>query len=109
SLQGVDYESDLDILAVTSVSQRDDKLVGHVCLHDNQTGALLNRVELEEAWDETCDHTISMDLDTLVHIVRSPQRRYRCYVYKLDRTVGQIDEEQPRHKGKRRKSSRRGR
>ncbi|XP_019637734.1 PREDICTED: DDB1- and CUL4-associated factor 17-like [Branchiostoma belcheri] len=109
SLQGVDYESDLDILAVTSVSQRDDKLVGHVCLHDNQTGALLNRVELEEAWDETCDHTISMDLDTLVHIVRSPQRRYHCYVYKLDRTVGQIDEEQPRHKGKRRKSSRRGR
>lgn len=47
----VEYEDELDLLAVVEVTHREDEGKAHVRLHDNNTGALLKRVPLVESWD----------------------------------------------------------
>ena len=47
-------------------------------------------------------HTVTLDMDVLVHIVKAPMRRFSCYVYRLDRT---IDEDQIIRKQRSRKGS----
>ena len=51
-MQAVDYELELDLLAVTSVHQEGDCLKAVVHLHDNQTGEEFTVVPLEEPWME---------------------------------------------------------
>ncbi|KAK2157751.1 hypothetical protein LSH36_185g05049 [Paralvinella palmiformis] len=69
----VDYENDLDLLYLSIVSQAGDDVESVVHFYDNQTGALFY------------DHVISLDLDVLIHIVKSPMRKFSCYVYKMSR------------------------
>ena len=52
SIQCVDYENELDLMAVTSVTSGPDCYQGHVHLHDNQSGKLLQTFTLEESWFE---------------------------------------------------------
>ena len=40
---------------------------------------------------ETCDHIVTVDLDTLIHITKDPGRKHRCYVYRLDRSLPHED------------------
>ena len=52
-MQSVTYEDDLDLLVVTFIQPcpDDEGYMGHVNLHDNQTGALLKTISLTEYWD----------------------------------------------------------
>jgi len=56
-VQSVTYEDDLDLLVVTFIQPcpDDDGYMGHVSLHDNQTGALLKTISLSEFWDVVRD------------------------------------------------------
>ena len=40
---------------------------------------------------QTCDHIVTLDLDTLIHITKYPGRKHRCYVYRLDRSLPDED------------------
>jgi len=46
-------------------------------------------------WCQTCDHIITLDLDTLVHITKNPARKHCCYVYRLDRRLPHEDSFRP--------------
>ena len=52
SIQTVDYENELELMVVTSVSPKEDGYEGYVHLHDNTTGKMLKHVCLEEPWAE---------------------------------------------------------
>ena len=70
----IDYEDELDLLVVTTVSQLDESSSsgqGHVFLVDSQTGKLRKRIELVEpilevkCWQFTVDTIIGTDnIDT---------------------------------------------
>uniref|UniRef100_A0A8C7PU51 Ddb1 and cul4 associated factor 17 n=1 Tax=Oncorhynchus mykiss TaxID=8022 RepID=A0A8C7PU51_ONCMY len=85
----VEYEDELDLLAVVEVTHREDEGKAHVRLHDNNTGALLKRVPLVESWDVTYSHELFFDRDTIVHIEQT-KNNFCCHVYKISR--GQADE-----------------
>lgn len=51
----VEYEDELDLLAVVVTDGKDGEGRAHVRLHDNQSGKLLRTVELTESWDEVTD------------------------------------------------------
>ncbi|CAB1328492.1 unnamed protein product [Coregonus sp. 'balchen'] len=86
----VEYEDELDLLAVVEVTHREDEGKAHVRLHDNNTGALLKRVPLVESWDVTYSHELFFDRDTIVHIEQTKNNNFCCHVYKISR--GQADE-----------------
>ncbi|XP_057708323.1 DDB1- and CUL4-associated factor 17 [Corythoichthys intestinalis] len=77
------YEDELDLLAVVVTDGADGEGRAQVQLHDNQSGQLLKTVKLLEAWDETNQHDLVFDKDTIVHIVQR-KTRVCCYVYKLN-------------------------
>ena len=52
TLQCVDYEDELDLLAVSTYHQ--DQRKATVRLYDNQTGTMFKEVALEEQWIEVC-------------------------------------------------------
>jgi hypothetical protein len=52
TIQGIDYENELDILAVTAVNQKEDAFQGMVRFHDNTNGQILKEIVLEEPWKE---------------------------------------------------------
>ncbi|XP_070561382.1 DDB1- and CUL4-associated factor 17-like isoform X2 [Ptychodera flava] len=87
TIQSVDYENDLDIIGVTALNFDDETIRGYVCFYDNMTGQHLKEIPLEEPWEENCDHTVCIDLDIIIHIVKYPSRKFVCYLYRLDRTV----------------------
>ena len=55
-LQCVDYEDELDLLAISTVAA-DDHSVASIQLHDNQTGKLVKEMALEESWVEVRNRT----------------------------------------------------
>ncbi|XP_064642601.1 DDB1- and CUL4-associated factor 17-like isoform X2 [Lineus longissimus] len=103
SIQGIDYENELDILAVTAVNQHGDACQGMVRFHDNANGALLKEIVLDEPWNQFHDHVIGVDMDTVVHIVKGPMKKFSCYIYKLDRS-GATEKVAPRKKSRSRSS-----
>lgn len=61
----VEYEDELDLLAVVVTNGDEGDGSVHVQLHDNQSGELLRTVELAEPWDEVSDGnlpTVSLSL-----------------------------------------------
>lgn len=78
----VEYEDELDLLAVVEVTNSGDEGKAHVRLHDNQNGMLLKRVQLMESWDETYRHELFFDKDTIVHIEQT-KTNFCCNVYKI--------------------------
>ncbi|XP_029315370.1 DDB1- and CUL4-associated factor 17 [Cottoperca gobio] len=79
----VEYEDELDLLAVVVTNGEDGEGRAHVCLHDNQSGQLLRTVDLVEPWDETYRHELFFDKDTIVHIEQK-NTTFSCHVYKLE-------------------------
>lgn len=53
----VEYEDELDLLAVVVTNGEEGEGRAHIRLHDNQSGQLLRTVDLEEPWDEVSDPT----------------------------------------------------
>lgn len=53
----VEYEDELDLLAVVVTNGEDGEGRAHIQLHDNQSGQLLRTVDLVEPWDEVSNVT----------------------------------------------------
>lgn len=79
SVRDVDFEDELDILVVLA-SQGEHK--GSIGLYDNKTGDLVKDIQLDY-WEDDSDHSIYMELDTIVHIFKRPTRNYCCEIFKL--------------------------
>ncbi|XP_036966315.1 DDB1- and CUL4-associated factor 17 [Acanthopagrus latus] len=78
----VEYEDELDLLAVVVTNGEEGEGRAHIQLHDNQSGQLLRTVDLVEPWDETFRHELFFDKDTIVHIEQK-STNFCCHVYKL--------------------------
>ncbi|XP_043987415.1 DDB1- and CUL4-associated factor 17 [Gambusia affinis] len=81
----LEYEDELDLLAIAVTNGEGEEGSAHVQLHDNQTGRLQRKIDLDEAWDETYPHELFFDRDTIVHIEQKGSQ-FCCHVYKL-RTI----------------------
>ncbi|KAM8854673.1 DDB1- and CUL4-associated factor 17 isoform 2-T2 [Spinachia spinachia] len=78
----VEYEDELDLLAVVVTNGAEGEGRAQIRLHDNQSGQLLRTVDLVELWDETFRHELFFDKDTIVHIEQK-NTSFCCHVYKL--------------------------
>ncbi|XP_076603074.1 DDB1- and CUL4-associated factor 17 [Chaetodon auriga] len=78
----VEYEDELDLLAVVVTNGEEGEGRAHIRLYDNQHGTLLRTVDLVEPWDETYRHELFFDKDTIVHIEQK-KTNFCCHVYKL--------------------------
>ncbi|KAG9329828.1 hypothetical protein JZ751_028937 [Albula glossodonta] len=83
TIRMVEYEDELDLLAVVEVIHSEEEGKAHVSLHDNQTGLLVKRVSLVESWDATYSHELFFDLDTIIHIEQKRNNQFCCHVYKI--------------------------
>ncbi len=106
----VEYEDELDLLAVVVTNGEEGEGRAHIRLHDNLSGRLLRTVDLVEPWDEVSDstvpalsvkrlcmwihvrshllfqtyrHELFFDKDTIVHIEQK-NTNFCCHVYKLN-------------------------
>lgn len=78
----VEYEDELDLLTVV-VTRREESGEAAVCLHDNNNGAIMKRIPLQESWDETYSHQLILDRDTIVHIEQGRNNNFCCHLYKM--------------------------
>ncbi|KAM8857528.1 DDB1- and CUL4-associated factor 17 [Synchiropus picturatus] len=78
----VEYEDELDLLAVVVTDSEEGEGKARIQLHDNQCGKFLRTIELVEPWDETYLHELFFDKDTIVH-VEQKSNNFCCHVYKL--------------------------
>nr|XP_020452198.1 DDB1- and CUL4-associated factor 17 [Monopterus albus] len=81
----VDYEDELDLLVVVATNSEEGEGRAHIRLHDNQSGQLQRTVYLDEPWDETYQHELFFDKDTIIH-VEQKKTNFCCHVYKLTAT-----------------------
>ena len=78
----VDYEDELDLLVVLQSNDTDFAANGIIGLYDNQTGCLIHETVIEN-WTQDADHSIMMEKDTIVHIMKDCNRKYCCSIYRL--------------------------
>ncbi|XP_034041894.1 DDB1- and CUL4-associated factor 17 isoform X1 [Thalassophryne amazonica] len=78
----VEYEDELDLLAVVVTDSDEGEGRARIQLHDNQSGNLLRTVDLVEPWDETYRHELFFDKETIVHIEQQ-NTNFCCHVHKL--------------------------
>ncbi|XP_060910419.1 DDB1- and CUL4-associated factor 17 isoform X1 [Labrus mixtus] len=78
----VEYEDELDLLAVVVTNGEEGEGRASIRLHDNLSGKLLRTVDLDEPLDETYRHELFFDKDTIVHIAQK-NTSFCCHVYKL--------------------------
>ncbi|XP_045910350.1 DDB1- and CUL4-associated factor 17 [Micropterus dolomieu] len=78
----VEYEDELDLLAVVVTNGEEGEGRAHIRLHDNLSGQLLRTVDLVESWDETYRHEVFFDKDTIV-LIEQKNTNFCCHVYKL--------------------------
>lgn len=53
----VEYEDELDLLAVVVTDSEEGEGKAHIQLHDNQSGQLKQTIDLVEPWDEVSNLT----------------------------------------------------
>lgn len=103
----VEYEDELDLLAIVVTNGEEGEGRAHIQLHDNQSGRLLRTIDLDDIWDEVSSSTrayrhrgemwinvwssllfqtnkneVFFDKDTIVHIEQR-NVKFFCHVYKL--------------------------
>uniref|UniRef100_A0A3Q0QTD7 Ddb1 and cul4 associated factor 17 n=1 Tax=Amphilophus citrinellus TaxID=61819 RepID=A0A3Q0QTD7_AMPCI len=78
----VEYEDELDLLAIVVTNGEEGEGRAYIQLHDNQTGQLLRTIDLVETWDETNKNEVFFDKDMVVHIEQK-NAKFCCHVYKL--------------------------
>lgn len=81
----VEYEDELDLLAVVVTNGEEGEGRAQIRLHDNHNGRLLQTIDLVEPWDETYRHELFFDKDTIVHFEQQ-KTNFCCHVYKLKTT-----------------------
>lgn len=64
----VEYEDELDLLAVVVTNGEEGEGRAHIQLHDNQSGQLLRTVDLVEPWDEVSNYTCQCQRHTEVFL-----------------------------------------
>ena len=82
SVLDVDYEDELDLLVVLQSNNSEDPPCGTIGLYDNQTGALVLETVVTN-WIQDADHSIMMEKDTIVHIMKDCSRKFCCIIYRL--------------------------
>uniref|UniRef100_A0AAY4AYW3 DDB1- and CUL4-associated factor 17 n=1 Tax=Denticeps clupeoides TaxID=299321 RepID=A0AAY4AYW3_9TELE len=83
TFKSVEYEDELDLLAVVDITHVEEEGKANVRLHDNQNGALMKTVPLLESWDVTSSQDLFFDRDTIVHIEQEKNSNFCCHVYKI--------------------------
>lgn len=83
SLLSDDYENELELYSVLGFDPRDESCMGKVGIYDNETGHRIKSFELGMSLDELCDYTLTLDLDTVVVLVKDERRNFSCYLYRL--------------------------
>lgn len=78
----VDYEDELDLLVVLQSNDSQDTPCGVIAMYDNQTGALIHETVISN-WIQDAEHSIMMEKDTIVHIMKDCNRKYSCTIYRL--------------------------
>ncbi|XP_059896660.1 DDB1- and CUL4-associated factor 17 isoform X2 [Gadus macrocephalus] len=78
----VEYEDEVDLLALVVTDGEEGEGRACVKLHDNSSGALLKTIPLEQAWDVTYRNEMCFDKETIVHI-EERNNGFHCHVYKL--------------------------
>ncbi|XP_071505563.1 DDB1- and CUL4-associated factor 17-like [Diadema antillarum] len=104
------YENDLDLMVVSMPSYHwdSDHHQGSISLHDNQAGRLLKTIQIPGEWDDTVEHTVTLDLDTLIHIVKDKSGKWRCQVFRAQRRDVHKKSAPGSRKSSRRSGQRRG-
>ncbi|MBN3300275.1 DCA17 factor, partial [Amia calva] len=85
TFRNVQYEDELELLAVVAVTQAEVEGKAHIGLYDNLSGVLMKSLPLVESWDVTYSHELFFDRDTIVHIEQEKNRNFRCHIYKVTR------------------------
>ncbi|XP_067372426.1 DDB1- and CUL4-associated factor 17 isoform X2 [Channa argus] len=83
----VEYEDELDLMVVVVTNGEEGEGKARIRLHDNQSGQLQRTIDLVEPWDETFQHELYFDKDTIIHIEQK-NTNFCCHVYKLNTTRG---------------------
>ncbi|CAN9497769.1 unnamed protein product [Ophioblennius macclurei] len=78
----VEYENEVDLLAVVITKGVEGEGRAQVQLRDNHSGQLQRTIDLDELWDETYQHQLFFDRDTIIH-VEQKNANFCCHVYKL--------------------------
>uniref|UniRef100_A0A8C5CWK6 Ddb1 and cul4 associated factor 17 n=1 Tax=Gadus morhua TaxID=8049 RepID=A0A8C5CWK6_GADMO len=78
----VEYEDEVDLLALVVTDGEEGEGRACVKLHDNSSGVLLKTIPLEQAWDVTYRNEMCFDKETIVHI-EERNNGFHCHVYKL--------------------------
>ncbi|KAK2192397.1 hypothetical protein NP493_30g02015 [Ridgeia piscesae] len=86
TIQTVDYEDELDLIVTVVTEMKHGDLQAKVKVYDNETGRFIRDIELDEPWAEFSEHVVILDLDTIIHTVKQPGRKFACYVHRLQRT-----------------------
>ncbi|KAK8777314.1 DDB1- and CUL4-associated factor 17-like isoform X1 [Amblyomma americanum] len=83
SLLSDDYENELELYSVLGFDPMDENCMGKVGIYDNESGQQIKSFELGMSLDELCDYTLTLDLDTIVVLVKDERRNFSCYLYRL--------------------------
>ena len=82
TVQDVDYEDELDLLVVLQSNESENTPYGVIGLYDNQTGSLIHETIIDN-WIQDADHSIMMEKDSIVHIMKDCARKFSCTIYRL--------------------------
>lgn len=69
TFQLLEYEDELDFLAIAVTNWEDDETIAHIQLHDNQTGSLQKKIDLIEPWDEVSNQRMLVHLRLFVFLL----------------------------------------
>lgn len=86
TIQTVDYEDELDLIVTVVTETKHGDVQAKVKVYDNETGRFIRDIELDEPWAEFSEHVVILDMDTIIHTVKQPGRKFACYVHRLQRT-----------------------
>lgn len=85
TIQDVDYEDELDLLVLLSSLDSDH---GRIGLYDNQTGICIKETFIKD-WDQDSCHSIMMEQNVILHIIKSPSGMFSAHLYRL-KTKGEM-------------------
>ncbi|XP_064459526.1 DDB1- and CUL4-associated factor 17-like [Ornithodoros turicata] len=83
SLLSDDYENELELYGVLGFDPVDEDCLGKVCIYDNESGQKMKSLDLGMTLDELCDYTLTLDLDTIVVLVKDERRNFSCHMYRI--------------------------
>ncbi|XP_074661841.1 DDB1- and CUL4-associated factor 17-like [Tubulanus polymorphus] len=87
-INSIDYEPCLEVISLIYVDRTEETgTKGRIDMFDNMTGQFLKTVQLQHPWKELYGHTVLIDMDTIIDIVKGPMSKFSCYVYRLDRRL----------------------